>query len=203
MLADGFLAVLLRAPWANPRAAKRLLARAARAYFPLGFVHYGLWWSFLGFHALDLGAHALGAPVAWSEATLASFAAVDALAVVWLAPNALRSFCLNFVSSNMHYFGDVEKGNVLQQTQVLNAWWLAPFQLFCLNFGSTHGIHHFWVPDPFYLRQLTAPVAHAAFRANGVRFDDFGTFRRANRYGAAQSSSSAAPREDSPRARAV
>lgn len=32
------------------------------------------------------------------------------------------------------------------------------FQLFCCNFGSTHSIHHFWVPDPFHTRRLTAPA---------------------------------------------
>jgi hypothetical protein len=75
----------------------------------------------------------------------------------------------------------------VQQTQVLNSWWLAPLHLFCFNFGSTHAIHHFWVPDPFYLRQATASVAHAVFRENGVRFNDLDTFRRANRYQAVAS----------------
>jgi hypothetical protein len=41
---------------------------------------------------------------------------------------------------------------VIQQTQVLNPWWMLPFQLFCFNFGSTHAIHHFVVRDPFYIR---------------------------------------------------
>src|SRR5262245_3553151 len=168
MLADGGLAVLLRVPWRNPRAARVLLTRTAQAYFPLGFVHYGLWYAFLAVHAFGYG-------IGW----------LDALAVVWLAPNVLRSFCLNLVSSNMHYYGDVAKGEVMQQTQVLNHWIFLPFQLFCLNFGSTHGIHHFWVPDPFYVRQLTAPRSHQVFRAHGVRFNDLATFRRANRYGVA------------------
>ena len=58
-----------------------------------------------------------------------------------------------------------------------------PLQLFCFNFGSTHAIHHFVVREPFYIRQMTAPAAHAVMREMGVRFNDFGTFRRANRYG--------------------
>jgi hypothetical protein len=61
---------------------------------------------------------------------------------------------------------------------------MLPFQLFCFNFGSTHAIHHFVVRDPFYIRQLTARTAHAALREVGVRFNDVGTFRRANRWGA-------------------
>jgi hypothetical protein len=75
----------------------------------------------------------------------------------------------------------------VQQTQVLNSWWLAPLRLFCFNFGSTHAIHHLSVPDPFYLRQATASVAHAVFRENGVRYNDLDTFRRANRYQAVAS----------------
>ncbi len=105
------------------------------------------------------------------------------LTVVWIGPNVLRVACLHFISSNMHYYGDVEDGNVVEQTQVLNRWWLAPVQLFCANFGSTHGIHHFVPNDPFYVRQLTAKTAHHAMRNNGVRFNDLGTFRRANRLG--------------------
>ena len=76
----------------------------------------------------------------------------------------------------MHYFGDIDSRNVIQQTQVLNPWWMLPFQLFCFNFGSTHAIHHFVVRDPFYIRQLTARTAHAALREVGVRFNDVGTF---------------------------
>jgi hypothetical protein len=106
---------------------------------------------------------------------------VDFLAVVWLAPSALRTFCLHFVSSNMHYYGDVEDENIMQQCQVLNPWWMVPFQLFCFNFGSTHAIHHFVVGQPFYIRQLVAKDAHKVMREMGVRFNDFGTFRRANR----------------------
>ena len=34
-------------------------------------------------------------------------ASYDTIVVAWILPNVLRSFCLNFMSSNMHYFGDV------------------------------------------------------------------------------------------------
>ena len=71
---------------------------------------------------------------------------------------------------------------MLEQTQVLNRWFLLPLQLFCMNFGSTHGIHHFYVPDPFYVRQMTAAAAHRVMRENRVRFNDLGSFARANRY---------------------
>lgn len=182
MLLDGFAATLLRLPWRRPRLAWHLVKLTAAAYFPLGFLHHGLWYTFLGFHGIDLAANAMGTPVDWGPTVAATMPVIDFVTVVLLAPNVLRSFCLNLVSSNMHYFGDVEKGNVMQQTQVLNRWYLLPLQLFCCNFGSTHAIHHFWVTDPFYLRQAIAPAAHRAFRAHGVRFNDLGTFRRANRW---------------------
>jgi len=37
------------------------------------------------------------------------------------------------------------------------------------------------VKEPFYIRQMTASVAHKVMREMGVRFNDFGTFARANR----------------------
>ena len=35
--------------------------------------------------------------------------------------------------------------------------------------------------EPFYIRQMTASVAHKVMREMGVRFNDIGTFTRANR----------------------
>lgn len=102
--------------------------------------------------------------------------------VIFLLPNVLRMFCLHLITSNMHYYGDVELGNIMQQTQVLNKWYLAPFHFFCFNFGSTHAIHHFWVNETFYIRQLTASRAHEIMRKQGVRFNDMHNFVRANRY---------------------
>jgi hypothetical protein len=172
MMADGTLAVLLRLDQARGRPAK-LVTFAALAYFPLGWVHYGIFYTFL----LGQGLAVVGIEPLSSSAEL-----VDTACVVWILPNVLRSFCLNFISSSMHFYGDVERGNVLQQTQVLNAWFFAPLQLFCFNFGSTHAIHHFVASEPFYIRQLTAAAAHRVLRENGVRFNDLGTFLRDNRY---------------------
>jgi len=99
-----------------------------------------------------------------------------------LLPNLLRQFCLHFITSNLHYFGDVEQGNVIEQTQVLTVWWTYPFQLFCFFFGWTHAIHHFVVNETFYIRHIARKKAHDVMRKHGVRFNDLGTFRRANRY---------------------
>lgn len=99
-----------------------------------------------------------------------------------LIPNLLRQFSLHLITSNLHYFGDVEKGNVIEQTQVLNIWWTYPLQLFCFFFGWTHAIHHFVVNETFYIRHITRKKAHEILKENGIRFNDLGTFRRANRY---------------------
>lgn len=99
-----------------------------------------------------------------------------------LLPNLLRQFCLHFITSNMHYFGDVEEGNVIEQTQVLTVWWTFPMQLFCFFFGWTHSIHHFVVNETFYVRHIGRKKGHEVLRKYGVRFNDLGTFRRANRF---------------------
>lgn len=183
MLADWLLALWLRVPKMPTRKRKLLLAFAAPlGYFPLAWLHLAIWYAFLGFHGANLGAELFGSTVDWSAATLNAMPWVDLATVVWVGPNQLRMFCLHFVSSNMHYYGDVEDENVMQQTQVLNPWWMLPFQLFCFNFGSTHAIHHFVVREPFYIRQWTAREAHAVMREMGVRFNDTGTFKRANRW---------------------
>lgn len=187
MMADGVLAVVLRLDQARGRRGK-LLVFAALGYFPLAWLHHGLLYTFL----LSHGLRALGLDLALSAPTAAL---VDSACVVWILPNVLRSFCLNFVSSSLHFYGDVQRGNVLQQTQVLDAWFLAPLQLFCFNFGSTHAIHHFVASEPFYVRQLTARAAHRVLRENGVRFNDLGTFLRDNRY--AEESALPAPSDTS------
>lgn len=162
----------------------RMKLEQRRSYLPLGNLYYLAWHGWLGFHAYALTAGALGYTVAPTGFWGGVVETLNFLAVVWMLPSFLRTFCLHFISSNMHYYGDVEDGNIVQQCQVLNRWWLAPFQLFCFNFGSTHAIHHFVVGQPFYLRQMVAPRAHKVMREMGVRFNDLGTFRRANRWSA-------------------
>ncbi|MEN9457270.1 MAG: hypothetical protein RL210_2789 [Pseudomonadota bacterium] len=167
---------------ANRAEHTKQMLRAFNGYFPVGLMHYALWYSFLAIHGASLLASLSGHALHLSPAQQHWVSLLNFLAVVWLIPSHLRTFSLHFISSNLHYYGDVQERNVMQQCQVLTAWWLAPLQLFCCNFGATHAIHHFVVRDPFYIRQLTAKQAHVAMRAMGVRFNDFGTFRRANRY---------------------
>lgn len=154
----------------------------ALSYQPLGFVAHGLWYGFIAFHILNGGAAVLGAEIPWPALLIEQMPWINTLAVVLFAPNALRTFCLHFISSNIHYYGDNEPGVIAEQCQVLNVWWMFPLQVFCFNFGSTHAIHHFVVRDPFYVRQMGASASHKVLKTHGIRFNDLGTFRRANRY---------------------
>ncbi|MBK5340963.1 fatty acid desaturase [Pseudomonas sp. TH49] len=176
---SAFIRMLRAKTWAHKFS---IIKRSLKVYAPLALVHWGAWYVFLGFHAANGIAYLMGSPIEWSVTTLSVMQVIDIAAVVIIGPNVLRTFCLHFISSNMHYYGDIEAGNVLQQCQVLNPWWLWPLQAFCFNFGSSHGIHHFVVKEPFYIRQMTVPVAHKVMREMGVRFNDFGTFWRANRF---------------------
>ncbi len=202
MLGDNMMAVYLRPVETfrmvrafiaaqNPKNKKevhKLAWEQRTSYFPIGNLYYAAWHGWLTYHVVAISASAMGYPLAlpaWAESTVA---VLNFLAVAWFLPSFLRTFCLHFVSSNMHYYGDVEDGNIIQQTQVWQAWWLAPFHLFCFNFGGTHAIHHFVVKEPFYVRQWTASTAHRVMRQMGVRFNDFGTFERANRWNTAKES---------------
>lgn len=167
-------------------------------YSPIGLMHYVAWHGFLAYHATAYVAAHLGVPLTLSPMAQQLVHTLDFVAVAWLLPSHLRTFCLHFVSSNIHYYGDVEDRNVMQQCQVVTAWWMTPFQLFCFNFGATHAIHHFMVRDPFYIRQLTATKAHQVMREMGVRFNDFGTFLRANRFQRADEPVAAAALERQP-----
>lgn len=160
--------------------ANALVQEQINSYSPLGKIYYAIFhfwvvafvvWAGLSLASVDM--------FSWF-ATLMHY--LNIFAVVYMLPSLLRTFCLHFISSNIHYYGDVEDGNVMQQCQVLNLWWLWPMQAFCFNFGSTHAIHHFAVKEPFYIRQWTAKEAHAVMRHMGVRFNDLGTFKRNNRF---------------------
>jgi fatty acid desaturase len=165
----------------SPEEKKAIARENVMGYFPLGNLNYLIWHGFIVYHASVFLFGLAG--ISWTLPAMAEgvLAFVNFFAVTISAPNALRTFCLHFVSSNMHYYGDVEKGNIVQQCQVWTTPWAIPLHLFCFNFAGTHAIHHFVVRDPFYIRQWIAPGLYPLLRENGVRFNDFGTFRRANR----------------------
>lgn len=153
------------------------LVKILAATFPLGLFYVSCWYGFLALQLFDFFAPTHFIYPDWISAHIPT---LNFIVVVLIAPNFLRSACLNFVTSYMHYYGNVQ--HLMQQTQVLNSWLLAPVNLFCCNFGSTHSIHHFVVNQPFYLRQMLATQAHKVMQQNGVRFNDLTSISRANLY---------------------
>jgi fatty acid desaturase len=149
-----------------------------RALVPVAVLHLVVWYGFL-LGNLAVGASALlGASL--PTGLLAVLGVVNAAAVAWAIPNVVRQVAVQILSSTMHYYGDVDERT--RETQVLDAWYWLPFNLFACNFGSTHTIHHFVVGQPFYLRQMVAGAARRALRECGIRFNDLGTLERGNRY---------------------
>jgi len=102
--------------------------------------------------------------------------------IILYFPNMLRQACLQIVSTGCHYFGDIPEKNVYFQNQVLNHWCVMPLQAFCFNFGATHILHHYVTRQPFYLRQMAAPVVTEELRKQGVRFNDLQIYQRAHRF---------------------
>jgi len=146
----------------------------------LGLLPFGvpltiLWYVFAVIHLF----HWVGYPLPQFNGLLQW---IEPLMVLLVIPNLIRQFALHFVSSNMHYMGDVEAGNVIQQVQVFTPWWSTPLQWFCFFFGATHAIHHFVVNEPFYLRQLTRKAAQDVLIENGIRINDVKSLRFSNRY---------------------
>jgi len=180
VMADGLIGIVVRIRVLSAENRRFNFIEILNAAFPFATLYFVIWYVFLIFHAV-MGLSALAGVALVLPGWVAELmSVVNFMVVVLVAPNVLRSFCLNFVTSYMHYYGGVS--TLMQQTQILRPWFLLPMQLFCFNFGSTHAIHHFVVSQPFYLRQMVARAAHEAMRANGVRYNDFSTFESGNRY---------------------
>ena len=164
VMVDGAMAFLLNARRLQkeiPDFRRSSLALAALPVYPI----------FAAVLVSYLGGNALGIPVP---------VPIEVLAVTWVFPNYLRQASLQIVSSNVHYYEDVKA--LREETQVLRPCFLWPLQLFCFNFGTTHSFHHYVVEQPFYVRQLIAPWVLPALARYGQRFNDVGTFLRANRF---------------------
>jgi fatty acid desaturase len=154
--------------------------RLARACFPVVYIFHAILLSFAGWHAVQLVAGWWGASLSEIPGMAAAGRIIDALMVVYVAPNMVRQISVQILSSWMHYYEDVPSR--LHETQILNAWYFLPLNLFAANFGSTHAIHHFYANQPFYLRQLVARRAHAALHRYGVRYNDASSLLRGNRF---------------------
>lgn len=176
---DGFLSISLR--YNELKSMKNYnFFKFAMKGMPLGHVYVISLYAFVAFHSYDFLAPIAGLSTAYDPLILEAVNILNIMAVVWILPNFLRALCLHNVTAMMHYYGDVD--SLLKQCQVMNHWVLAPLHIFCFNFASTHAMHHFVVSQPFYLRQMCAKYAHPVMKENGVRFNDFGTMLRSNRF---------------------
>jgi fatty acid desaturase len=174
---DGLLGLLLQRKRLNKEVKFFKFLTVFNAGFPLTIFYYIFGYSFILFHGINAFM-----PDDYNYPNfLLSFVELSHLImVILIAPNFLRSGCLNLVASYLHYYGGVD--SVLKQTQVFKGLFIWPFNLFTFNFAGTHAIHHFVVQQPFYLRQMLASTAHKVMRENGVRFNDLSTLTQANRY---------------------
>jgi fatty acid desaturase len=107
---------------------------------------------------------------------------IHALSICICFPNLLRQGCLVLMSNSCHYYGDIPLNTVYYQNQILDSWFVFPFQLFCCNFGATHIIHHYVVSQPFYIRHFTGRAVKDMMVNLGIRNNDFGILWRSNRY---------------------
>jgi fatty acid desaturase len=146
--------------------------------FPFTWNFFALWVSLLLFQVYHAAVWIFGIDVTLPNWLHSYNMFLNTAWVVYLAPALLRTAALHIISSNTHYSG--ESLHLLDQTQSQGAWFFWPLQPFCFNFGKTHCIHHIVVQQPFYLRQMVAPRAYEAMSANGVKFNDYGTFVRRN-----------------------
>lgn len=183
---DGLLGLCLRHAVLRREVDNFSMQKLLTATFPLASLYFLTWYAFLLFHTYDAlfagisgGAAGVGA-AAYPQTLLWLMEGINFAVVVLIAPNVIRSACLNLITSHMHYYGNVQ--NLLQQTQILDRWYFIPLQLFCFNFGRTHSIHHFVVSQPFYLRQLVAGKVLKVMREHGVRRNDLSTFATGNRW---------------------
>ena len=176
---DGFLSISLRI--------KELSSMKDYSFFrfvskgaPLAHLYVIGLYGFLAFQLYD--AFNLNAVLGleYSPLFLQTMDVLSVVMVVWILPNLLRAFCLHNITAALHYYGDVD--SLIKQCQIMNHWSLLPVQLFCFNFGATHALHHFVVSQPFYLRQMVAHKVYPVMKENGVRFNDFGSILRANRF---------------------
>jgi fatty acid desaturase len=174
---DGLLGLLLQSKRLSQEVKVFKFITVFNAGFPLTIFYYIFGYGFFLFHGINLF---MPNEYHYPELLLTLVALSNLIMVILIAPNFLRSACLNLVTSYLHYYGGVD--SVLKQTQVFKGVFIWPFNLFTFNFAGTHAIHHFVVQQPFYLRQILARTAHKVMRENGVRFNDFSTIKYANKY---------------------
>ncbi|MDT0583770.1 MULTISPECIES: fatty acid desaturase [Alteromonadaceae] len=177
VIVDGLLGLVVFRKRYNKEIDGFSFGRVFHAAFPIATAYFVVLYSVIVYHLLNLVVPLESYMPAWGLSVLSVF---EFLMVVLVLPNIIRSSSLNFVTSSMHYYGNVN--NVYEQTHVLTSRLYAPFHLFCFNFGKTHTIHHFVPNQPFYLRQLISDKILKVMKEQGVRFNDFESIKNANLY---------------------
>jgi fatty acid desaturase len=180
VVCDGLLGLILRTKQFSREIKDYKFFTLFNAGFPLTTAYYVILYIFVIFHGFNFIVDNTAIVMTYPAWLMTLVQWINFTMVVWVAPSFLRSACLNFVTSSMHYYGSAY--NLAQQTQVLNHWVFMPFQLFCFNFGNTHTIHHFVPNQPFYIRQLISKKVNAFMQGKGVRFNDLASILAANQY---------------------
>ena len=80
---------------------------------PFTLALYFIWYFFLLHHTVHFVAQLAGWQYQSPAFIEAQFSWINPLVIILILPNFLRMFCLHFITSNMHYYGDVEAGNVM------------------------------------------------------------------------------------------
>jgi len=180
-MVDPMMALMFQGPEllrdASAKVRSILDPRKIGPYLPL---YQLLWYSFLLLSLLSAINRLLGPLIRDPAWFIAIHDPVNTVAVIYMIPSWIRQTSLQAVSSNMHYFGDVD--GLFNETQVLDSWLVFPLHLFCFNFGATHCIHHFVVKQPFYLRQAVALFVRPALRKYEIRFNDLRSILEGNRH---------------------
>ena len=176
---DGFLSISLRMKELSSMKGYHYLSFVSKGA-PLAHLYVIGLYGFLAFHLYDAFNLNETLGLSYSPLLLQAIDLLSIVMVVWILPNLLRALCLHNITAALHYYGDVD--SLIKQCQVMNHWSLIPVQLFCFNFGATHAMHHFVVSQPFYLRQMVAKQVYPVMKENGVRFNDFASILRANRF---------------------
>ena len=111
-LIDGFVFGIVNALFAPTWKEKiRLTVKVLRLNAPMGLLYWGCWYIFLGYHLYTWVSSLMGHTVELSAGTSLLMQVVNGAVVIIVAPNIIRQFCLFFISSNIHYFGDVMPRN--------------------------------------------------------------------------------------------
>ena len=102
--------------------------------------------------------------------------------ILWLLPAAIRYTALTLATLLCHYAADIDPEVVEQENQIVYHGLTLPLALLTANFAATHILHHFYAPQPFYIRTLIAHRVIPVMIQQGCRYNDLAILVRANRY---------------------